>query len=147
MIRVTLHIHIICAAIFFQVGCSRTENETERLLQDLSALQGQVEARESSEVLRHLDKGFMAQGRYQTAQLGQMMAFQFQQNQQIYLFLKNTEVHMRDPEADVITTAYVLGSKNMIPERGQRYEVKMRWLKVKDRWKLSRLNWRRAATN
>lgn len=147
MIRVTFYIHIICVVMIFLVGCSQTEDETARLLQTLTELQGQLEARESRQVLQHLDKDFLAQGRYQIAQLGQLMAFQFQQNRQIYLFLKNTEVQMRYPEADVVTTAYILGSENMLPQRGQRYEVKMRWRMVKDKWKLSRLNWQRGPVN
>jgi len=147
MIRVTFHILILCMALLFLLSCSRSEDETERLLQTLFELQSQVEARESRQVLRFLDKGFIAQGRYRTFQLGQMMALQFRQNQKILLFLKNTEIDMRDPQADVTVSAYVLGSDNIIPDRGQRYEVKMRWLKINDQWKLSRLNGQRATGN
>jgi hypothetical protein len=133
--------------MMFLAGCTQKGDEEGQLQDTLTDIQSQLEAREAKKVMQHLDRDFLAQGRYQSIQLGQMMALHFQQNQQIYVFLKNTKIQMHYPKADVVTTAYVLGSKNVIPERGQRYEVKMRWLKVKDKWKLSRLNWQRSKDN
>lgn len=145
MIRVTFHIYIIALVMIFLVSCTPKGDEQSQLRDSLTEIQNLLEAHELKKILQHLDRDFLAQGRYGSAQLGQLMTLQFRQNQHLYVFLKNTEIQMQYPVADIVTTAYLLGSKNVIPERGQRYEVKMRWLKVKDKWKLSRLHWQRAS--
>jgi len=145
MIHVTFYIRILCISMVFISACSQKSDEETQLRQTLNELQAELEAHQVKKVMNYLEKDFLAQRLHRAPQLAQMMLIQFQQNKRVYVFLKNTEILMHYPKADVVTTAYMLGSKDIIPERGQGYDVKMRWIKVDDEWKLSRINWQRVS--
>jgi len=71
-----------------------------------------------------------------------MLFIQFRQNKQIQVFLNDIAVELIPDTADVELEALLLGSSQWLPERGQHYQVKMRWQKQEEEWRLARLDWR-----
>ena len=122
------------------ISCT-TDNDEARLHQSLASLVEAVEDRSVRQVQKYLTDDFKTTRYANTQQVKAFMLLHFRQNKVINVFTSDIQTSIQEEKADVIFNALVTGSSNWLPERGRRFEVKSRWLKQDDDWKISRINW------
>lgn len=127
------------------VACTTPDEET-RLREALSNLVDAIEARSVRQVQYYLTDDFKAARHGNTQQLKAFMLLHFRQNQVIHVFTSNLQMTVQNGTADMTFTALVTGSSNWLPERGRRFAVESRWLKLDGDWKISRVNWQEQQT-
>lgn len=139
MIRVTLFLPWLLLLANL-AGCA-VEDDASRLNRALQELQTAIEERDAGAVIDHLTDDFQAQADIDARKLRAMMFYYFRQYRQITVFATGQRIRLDGEQADVTVNALLLGGEQLIPERGKRYQVEMRWLKQRGDWKLSRLRW------
>lgn len=121
-------------------ACSSPDEET-RLREALDGLIKGVEDKSFFQVKNYISDDFKTKRFRDIQQVKAFMLVYFRQNKVIKIFTSNVKISLLHDKADMTFNALVTGSSNWIPERGRSFEVKSRWLKQGDDWKISRVNW------
>jgi hypothetical protein len=133
--------HFFLLVLVSSITSCTTDNDEARLRQSLASLVEAVEDRSVRQVQKYLTDDFKTARYANTQQVKAFMLLHFRQNKVINVFTSDIQTSIQEEKADVIFNVLVTGSSNWLPERGRRFEVKSRWLKQDDDWKISRINW------
>ena len=122
-------------------ACTQPIDDATRVRQSVEDLAKAIEQHERDTIMQRLDVDFRTREGLLPQNINRMLFVQFRQNKKIQVFLFDLEVNVMSATADVQLEALLLGSSQLLPERGRRYQVQMRWNKRDDEWLLSRLDW------
>lgn len=123
------------------LACSPPPDDETRLRQHLAQLAEAIEQHDRQTIMQQLTVDFRTTQGLLPQDINRIMVMQFRQNRQIQVFLYDIEVELMPVTADVELEALLLGSSQWLPEKGQRYQVKMRWQKLEEEWRLARMDW------
>lgn len=123
------------------LACSPPPDDETRLRQRLAQLAEAIEQHDRQTIMQQLTVDFRTTQGLLPQDINRIMVMQFRQNRQIQVFLYDIEVELMPVTADVELEALLLGSSQWLPEKGQRYQVKMRWQKLEEEWRLARMDW------
>ena len=123
------------------LACSPPPDDETRLRQILDQMAEAIEQHDRQTIMQQLAGDFRTTQGLLPQDINRMLFIQFRQNKQIQVFLYDIDVRLMPVTADIELEAVLLGSSQWLPERGRRYEVKMRWQKQKEEWRLARLDW------
>jgi len=123
------------------LACSPLPDDETRLRQRLDLLVEAIEQHDRQTIMQQLTDDFRTTQGLLPQDINRMLFIEFRQNKQIEVFLYDINVKLMPVTADIELVALLLGSSQWLPERGQRYEVKMRWQKLDEEWRLARLDW------
>jgi hypothetical protein len=123
------------------LACSPPPDDETRLRQRLEQLAEAIEQHDRQTIVQQLTGDFRTTQGLLPQDINRMLFVQFRQNKQIQVFLNDIDVELMPVTADVELEVLLLGSSQWLPERGQRYQVRMRWQKQEEEWRLARLDW------
>ncbi|MDR9435975.1 MAG: hypothetical protein RI563_03805 [Thiohalophilus sp.] len=122
-------------------GCGEPEDDAGQIARAMAAMQTGIEARRTGPVLEHLAEDFRTGEDLRPRELRAMMLYQFRRYSDIKVVTHNRDIRVQGDQADVTLDALLLAGRTMLPERGRRYSVSMRWYKLDGGWYLSRIRW------
>ena len=122
-------------------ACSPPPDDETYLRQHLDLVVEAIEQHDRQTIMQELTGDFRTTQGLLPQDINRMLLMGFRQNKQIQVFLSDINVKLMPLTADIELVALLLGSSQWLPERGQRYQVKMRWQKLDEEWRLARLDW------
>jgi len=143
MMRVTFFLPLLlCVAFLMLAGCDKRD-DAKRIADAIAVMQQGIEQKQAKVIAARLTQDFQATGEQGTTNIQVLMPYYFRQHRHISVFISDQEIRVTGDRADVTLEALLVGREDLLPEQGQRYAVAMRWHKLNDEWKLSRLKWQR----
>ncbi len=122
-------------------GCGEPEDDAAQIARAIAAMQAGIEERRIGPVLAPLAEDFHAGEGLRQQELRAMMRYHFRRYPDIKVVTHNHDIRVQGDQADVTLEALLLGGRSVLPERGRRYSVSMRWHKLAGEWSLSRIRW------
>lgn len=122
-------------------GCGEPEDDAAQIARAIGAMQAGIEERRTTPVLAHLAEDFRAGEDLRQRELRAMMLYHFRRYPDIKVVIHNRDIRVQGDQADVTLEALLLAGRSVLPERGRRYSVSMRWHKRAGEWSLSRIRW------
>ena len=122
-------------------GCAEPKDDAGQIARAMTAMQAGIEERRTGPVLEHLAEDFRAGEDLQQRELRAMMLYHFRRYPEIKVVIHDRDIRVQGEQADVTLEALLLGGRSVLPERGRRYSVSMRWHKPDGEWLLSRIRW------
>jgi hypothetical protein len=136
-------------------ACSDDLSVEQHIIGNLEQMEAAAEQGRHLDFMSHVADGFGGQhGSMDRREFHRFMIFQMNENRRLHANL--FPIHVREPEEQIDTgdiddpektgaTAQfrilVLGGAGLLPERGQLYEVKTRWIKEGSDWLLHKADW------
>jgi ketosteroid isomerase-like protein len=124
-------------------ACGKADPQAQ-LEAAVQTLQDNLEAKDTSAVIKQLDADFQAQDGMDQDGARKTMTLMFLRyaSVKVIAVTRKSSIDSVAPQSG-LTQAQVLvtGAQGLIPERAAPYEVRMEWRRVNDEWKLARLNW------
>jgi len=145
MIRITLSGAVLgLAGALLLAGCGEPEDDAGRIARAIAAMQAGIEDKRTGPVLEQLAEDFRAGEDLQRREIRGLMLYHFRRYPNIEVVTTNQDIRVQGDQADVTLNALLLGGQTLLPERGRRYSISMRWHKSHDNWYLSRIRWQPA---
>jgi hypothetical protein len=123
------------------LACAPPADDETRLRQQLKQFAQAIEQHDRQTIMQQLAVDFRTTHGLLPQDINRMLFIQFRQNKQIQVLLYDIDVNLMSAAADVELETLLLGSSQWLPERGRRYQVRMRWQKQEEKWRLARLDW------
>jgi len=142
MIRVTIWCSVFCLALL-PGGCSKPDDAAQ-IDQAIDAMQAGIEENDMDPVLDHLAEDFRSSDGLQRREIRGLMFHYFRRYPSISVVTSKRAIRIQGQQAEVTLEALLLGGKGLLPERGRRYALSMRWQKTDDEWLLARIKWQPA---
>jgi hypothetical protein len=142
MMRVTIWCSVFCL-VLLSAACSKPDDVT--LIDNaIDAIEEGVEQNSMGRVLERLADDFRGNDGLGRREVRSLMFYYFRRYPSITVLTSNRDIRVQGERADVTLDALLLGGKGLLPERGRRYALSMRWHKQGDEWLLARINWQSA---
>jgi len=122
------------------LSCSKT-SDIDALHQRLDELVDVIEQHEEEKIKDYLSGDFSVSKKFTKKQFTLFINYHLKRNKNISINLFNKEINRHDSYVDVTMDALLIGAKNWLPERGQKYFVESRWEIESGKWVMSRLRW------
>lgn len=131
------------AGMLLLAACSEAD-DASRIAQRIASMQDGIEDKRTGPVLEVLAEDFRtSEGQPRREMLG-LMLYHFRRYPNISVVARNQTIRVAGEQAEVTLEAWLLGGETVVPERGQRYQVSMRWQKTAaGDWQLARLKWQK----
>lgn len=126
-------------------ACTQPSDPRQQLLKTLDQLEVAIEQRDRPGVNKFLSDDFLAAAKQQQQNLDLLMRYHFRINQRIEVIRQDQTINMQNNRADVSGAVLLLGTSNILPERGRRFSYESRWMLKSGEWKLQRLRWQALA--
>ncbi len=127
--------------VLLMLGCSSQISEEQQVLDSLAAAVDAIDERDVHQLQSLLAEDVSGPEQTRRDQLTTMMQLYFRQYRHVRVFLRDTGIELQGPRADVTTIASVVGARELWPDRARQFEVRMRWTRQPDGWKLQRIHW------
>lgn len=122
-------------------GCGESRDDAGQIDRAITAMQAGIEEQRTGPVLEHLTEDFRGGEGLRQRELRAMMLYHFRRYPDIQVVIHNRDIRVQGEQADVTLDALLLAGRSVLPERGRRYSVSMRWHKLDGQWYLSRIRW------
>ena len=132
---------LVCIVMILFLGACNKDSDEARIKHALSILEQGLEKRDAATAISVFSKEYRDQAGRDTRATRSMMFVYFSRNQKIEVLTGNLSIEVKNSDASVKLDVVLLGGKNIIPERGQQYQVDMQWRKQGDDWRLYRAAW------
>lgn len=130
----------VLAGALLLAGCSEPD-DASRIAQLIAAMEGGIEDQRTGPVLAPLADDFRTDDDLRQREIRGLLLYHFRRYPNISIVTSDQTIRVDGDRADMTLTALLLGGKNLLPERGKRYAVSMRWQKSGGDWRLSRIKW------
>lgn len=124
-------------------ACSRADPQTA-LEAAVQKLQKNLEAKDTSAVMKQLDPSFQAQAEFDSEWARKTMTLLFLRyaNVKVIAVSQKSGINPASQKPGV-TEAKVLvtGAQGLIPERAEPFDVRLEWKLVSGEWKLAAIRW------
>ncbi len=127
--------------VLLMLGCSSQNGEEQQLLDSLDAAVDAIEEQDTRQLQSLLAEDVSGPQQKRRDELAAMMQLYFRQYRHVRVFLRDTGIEMQGTRADVTTLASIVGAREHWPDSGRQFEVRMRWTRQPDGWKLQRIHW------
>lgn len=131
-------------AMLLGTGCSEPPPDDEVLInRHLSSMLQAAQSKDLDRFLSYLDEEFLGNGRIRKANIKGMLFLHFNRNKHLHVLMRVAEMQIDGAEATVLTHVVTAGrEENLLPERGKVLEIKSRWVKRDDDWRMVEASWR-----
>jgi hypothetical protein len=141
-----LYLALILVLAFVAVsGCSRSVDPQVSLEAAVQALQDNLEAKKTSDVMDLLDSQFQAQLELDREWAKRTMTLMFLQhaNVKVVALTRSSHIDPNSPKTGYTDAQVVLsGAQNIIPDAAAPYAVRLLWHWDGKQWKLRMLDWK-----
>jgi ketosteroid isomerase-like protein len=133
-------------ALCLLTACSRSDPQAA-LSEAADELQAALEAKDANRVLDLLHEDFAAQSPEEKGQewARRTMTLAFTRYKNISIMVINQKNHINTQHPDRASSeaeVTLVGAEGLIPDSARRYHVQLGWIKVDEKWKLLRLEWK-----
>jgi len=125
-------------------GCSRSADPQASLEAAVQALQDNLEAKKTSNVMDLLDSKFQAQQELDREWARRTMTLMFLQhaNVKIVALTRSSQIDPGSPQTGYTEAQVVItGAQSIIPDAAAPYTVRLQWYRDGEQWKLRTLDW------
>ncbi|MDH5649721.1 MAG: hypothetical protein OEY67_08690 [Gammaproteobacteria bacterium] len=125
---------------FLSVACQKESDEV-KISKALSGMEQGIENRDAGQVLELLSPLFQDHAGRDIKAVRGLMFVHFSRNERINVVTTNKAIQVHNDSARMQFDVLLLGSSNILPERGRRYKVDTEWIKENGNWLLHRMDW------
>ena len=124
-------------------SCAKEESDISALNTRISELTNIVEQHDNK-VRDYLSDDFVTTKSLNKSQFLFFINHHFKRNKNISIVMLDKNIIKNKTFFDVTFRVLLLGSNNMLPERGRVYQVASRWKKESGSWVISKLRWEKS---
>ncbi|NNE06741.1 MAG: hypothetical protein HKN15_13550 [Xanthomonadales bacterium] len=130
-------------AILLVSACGSEPTLEQQIIAVINEMEENAETVERRDFMSRIDESFVGQeGELDRDSFQRFMFYQWSQNQRLHAQLfPITVVRQGVNSAGASFKVLVTGGPNLLPDRGQLFDVTTTWIKQDDRWMLARANW------
>lgn len=124
-------------------GCDNSADE-QIILGNIQAMREAIQNHDRNTFMQHVAPNYRGQDHGNRPVLERFVIEQLKKNKNIYIYMADTSIEIKDGIAQVIFYAGTAGGPDQVPERGQLYKVMTNWKPFGDHWQLIHARWRPA---
>ena len=140
MMRITFSAAVLALGGALLAGCGEPD-DASRIAQLLETMEAGIEDQRTGPVLAPLAEDFRTDEDLRRREKRGLLFYHFRRYPTISIVTSDQTIRVDGERADVTLNALLLGGRNLLPERGRRYTVSMRWQKLDGDWQLARIKW------
>lgn len=127
-------------------GCSDSADEAS-IRSNMQAMREAIQNHDKNGFMQHVAPRYRGQYHGNRPVLERFVIKQLKSNKNIYIYMADTSIEIKDGIAKVIFYAGTAGGPDQVPERGQLYKVQTNWKQFSGIWQLTHARWRPALGN
>lgn len=143
--KTTLYFGLILSSLLI-FSCAEEESDISALNSRISELTTIVEQHDNK-VSDYLAEDFVTAKKLNRAQFLLFLNYHGKRNKNISIITLDKNIIKNKADFDVTFRVLLLGSNNLLPERGQMYQVASRWKKESGTWVISKLRWEKTSAS
>lgn len=128
---------------FTLAGCSDSADE-KIILSNIQTMREAIQAHDKNEFMKYIAPRYRGQDHGNRPGLERFVIEQLKNNKNIYIYMADTSIEIKDGIARVTFYAGTAGGPDQVPERGQLYKVETNWKQFSDQWQIIHAKWRPA---
>lgn len=127
-------------------GCSDSADE-KNILGNIQAMRKAIQNHDKDSFMKHVAPRYRGQSHGNRPVLERFVIEQLRRNKNIYIYMADTSIEIKDSIARVVFYAGTAGGPDQVPERGQLFKVQTSWKEFNGYWQLTHAKWRPALSN
>jgi hypothetical protein len=126
-------------------GCGDSADE-KNIRSNMQAMREAIQNHDKDAFMQHVAASYRGQYHGTRPALEHFVIRQLGNNENIYIYMADTSIEIKNSVARVIFFAGTAGGPDQLPERGQLYRVQTNWKQFSGHWQLTSARWRPALT-
>lgn len=127
-------------------GCNDSA-DIEKIRNNVQVMRQAIQDHDRHAFMKHIAPRYRGQDHGNRPSLENFLIKQLNKNKNIYIYLADIDIEIKDNIAKVILFAGTAGGPDQIPERGQLYKVQTTWRQYSGHWQVTNARWRPALTS